>query len=136
MPANPRNPNDPLIGCCIDIYRKELRIANGLKLVSGGTDNHLLLIDLNDSALTGQELEERLDKAHITANKNTIPGDKRSPRITSGVRLGTPAVTTRGFKEEEMKQGAKAIALVAEDENNIPKAQEIIALLTTKYPLI
>ncbi|HIW21310.1 MAG TPA: serine hydroxymethyltransferase [Candidatus Dorea intestinavium] len=111
-------------------------LKNGLKLVSGGTDNHLLLIDLNDSALTGQELEERLDKAHITANKNTIPGDKRSPRITSGVRLGTPAVTTRGFKEEEMKQVAKAIALVAEDENNIPKAQEIIALLTTKYPLI
>ena len=71
--------------------------ARGVKLVSGGTDNHLLLVDLTDSEMTGKELEHNLDEVHITANKNTVPGEKRSPFVTSGVRLGTPAVTTRGM---------------------------------------
>ena len=74
----------------------ELRAAaaRGVKLVSGGTDNHLLLVDLTDSEMTGKELEHNLDEVHITANKNTVPGEKRSPFVTSGVRLGTPAVTS------------------------------------------
>ena len=71
--------------------------ARGVKLVSGGTDNHLLLIDLTDEDCTGKELEHNLDEVHITANKNTVPGEKRSPFVTSGVRIGTPAVTTRGM---------------------------------------
>ena len=77
-------------------------LKRGVKLVSGGTDNHLMLVDLSDSELTGKELERRLDDVYITANKNTVPGEKRSPFTTSGVRLGTPAVTTRGLKEEDM----------------------------------
>ena len=73
-------------------------LSRGIKLVSGGTDNHLMLIDLSDSELTGKELEHRLDEVYITANKNTVPNEQRSPFVTSGVRLGTPAVTTRGLK--------------------------------------
>ena len=87
----------------------------GVKLVSGGTDNHLMLIDLTESELTGKELERRLDEVYITANKNTVPGEKRSPFTTSGVRLGTPAVTTRGLVEADMDQIAACIALAMED---------------------
>ena len=108
----------------------------GVKIVSGGTDNHLMLVDLKDEAVTGKELEKRLDLAHITCNKNTIPNDPRSPFVTSGVRLGTPAVTSRGLKEEDMDVIAEAITLVIKDEANIEKAQELVATLTEKYPLI
>ena len=108
----------------------------GVKLVSGGTDNHLMLVDLKDEAVTGKELEKRLDMAHITCNKNTIPDDPRSPFVTSGVRLGTPAVTSRGLKEADMDVIAEAITLVIKDEANIEKAQELVATLTEKYPLI
>lgn len=110
-------------------------MKRGVKIVSGGTDNHLMLVDLSDTELSGKELEKRLDLAHITCNKNTIPNDPRSAFVTSGVRLGTPAVTTRGLVEEDMDQIASAIALVMESEKNIEKAKEIVAELTEKYPL-
>lgn len=84
--------------------------ARGVKLVSGGTDNHLMLLDLREEECTGKELEARLDSVHITANKNTVPGETRSPFVTSGVRLGTPAVTTRGMGPAEMKIIADCIA--------------------------
>ena len=108
----------------------------GIKIVSGGTDNHLILVDLTEKDVSGKELEKRLDDAHITCNKNTIPNDPRSPMVTSGIRLGTPAVTTRGMKEDDMEQIAEAIRLVLAGEENIEKAREIVAGLTKKYPLI
>lgn len=108
----------------------------GVKLVSGGTDNHLMLVDLREEQVTGKDLEKRLDSAHITCNKNAIPNDPRSPFLTSGVRLGTPAVTTRGLKEEDMDVIAEAISLVIKDEANVEKAKELVAGLTEKYPLI
>lgn len=109
----------------------------GVKLVSGGTDNHLMLVDLREEQVTGKDLEKRLDSAHITCNKNAIPNDPRSPFLTSGVRLGTPAVTTRGMKEEDMDVIAEAISLVIKDEANVEKAKELVAAgLTEKYPLI
>ena len=110
-------------------------MKRGVKIVSGGTDNHLMLVDLSQTELSGKELEKRLDRAHITCNKNTIPNDPRSPFVTSGVRLGTPAVTTRGMKEEDMDVIAEAIALVMESEDNIEKVQAMVAELTAKYPL-
>ena len=110
-------------------------IKRGVKIVSGGTDNHLMLVDLSGTDISGKELEKRLDRAHITCNKNTIPNDPRSPFVTSGVRLGTPAVTTRGMVEEDMDIIADAIALVIESEDNIDKAKEMVAGLTAKYPL-
>ncbi len=110
-------------------------MKRGVKIVSGGTDNHLMLVDLSQTELSGKELEKRLDRAHITCNKNTIPNDPRSPFVTSGVRLGTPAVTTRGMVEEDMDKIAEAIALVMESEDNIEKVQEMVAELTAKYPL-
>lgn len=110
-------------------------MKRGVKIVSGGTDNHLMLIDLSQTELSGKELEKRLDRAHITCNKNTIPNDPRSPFVTSGVRLGTPAITTRGMKEEDMDVIAEAIALVMESEDNIEKVQAMVAELTAKYPL-
>ncbi len=110
-------------------------ISRGVKIVSGGTDNHLMLVDLKDSELTGKEIEARLDSANITANKNTVPRDPRSPFVTSGIRLGTPAVTTRGMNTEDMDRIAEAIALVIESEDNIDKAREIVRELTDKYPL-
>ena len=91
-------------------------LKRGVKLVSGGTDNHLMLVDLSDSELTGKELERRLDDVYITANKNTVPGEKRSPFTTSGVRLGTPAVTTRGLKEEDMDVIAECISRSMRDD--------------------
>lgn len=110
-------------------------MKRGVKIVSGGTDNHLMLVDLSGTDLSGKELEKRLDRAHITCNKNTIPNDPRSPFVTSGVRLGTPAVTTRGLLEEDMDVIAEAIALVIESEENIEKVKGMVAELTEKYPL-
>lgn len=111
-------------------------INRGVKIVSGGTDNHLMLVDLRGEEVTGKELEKRLDEAHITCNKNTVPNDPRSPFVTSGVRLGTPAVTTRGMKEADMDVIAEAIALVIRSEENIAKARELVRGLTEKYPLL
>jgi glycine hydroxymethyltransferase len=108
----------------------------GVDIVSGGTDNHLMLVDLTKEDLTGKEVEKWLDEAHITANKNTIPTEKRSPFVTSGIRLGSPAATTRGLVEEDMDQVAEAIALVIKNkEAGIEPAREIIAKITAKYPL-
>ncbi len=107
----------------------------GVKIVSGGTDNHLMLVDLIGKGVTGKELEKRLDDAHVTCNKNTIPNDPASPFVTSGVRLGTPAVTTRGMQEEDMDKIAEIIAMVIESEDNIEKAKAMTAELTAKYPL-
>lgn len=110
-------------------------MGRGVKIISGGTDNHLMLIDLRGVEVTGKELEKRLDAAHITCNKNTVPNDPRSPFVTSGVRLGTPAVTTRGLKEEDMDVIAECIALVLQSEDNIEKVKGMVAELTAKYPL-
>lgn len=107
----------------------------GVKIVSGDTDNHLMLVDLTEKNVSGKELEKRLDDAHITCNKNTIPNDPRSPFVTSGVRLGTPAVTTRGMKEEDMDKIAEIIAMVIEGEENVEAARKMAAELTEKYPL-
>ena len=107
----------------------------GIKIVSGGTDNHLILVDLTEKDVSGKELEKRLDDAHITCNKNTIPNDPRSPFVTSGVRLGTPAVTTRGMNEADMDKIAGIIAMVIESEDNIEAARKLTAELTEKYPL-
>ncbi len=108
-----------------------------IRIVSGGTDNHLMLIDLTNYDLTGKEVEKWLDDAHITANKNTIPNEKRSPFVTSGIRLGTPAVTTRGMNTEDMDSIAEAISLVIKNrEDGIAPAREIVAKLTAKYPLV
>ena len=117
-------------------------LADGLMkrdvdIVSGGTDNHLMLVDLTRDDLTGKEVEKWLDEAHITANKNTIPNEQRSPFVTSGIRLGTPAVTTRGMNTEDMDRIAEAIALVIKErEEGIEKARAIVAKLTAKYPLV
>lgn len=108
----------------------------GIKLVSDGTDNHLMLVDLTPFDLTGKEVEKWLDDAHITANKNTIPNDPKSPFVTSGVRLGTPAATSRGLKEDDFDQVAEAVAtVIKEGETGVAKAREIVAELTAKYPL-
>ena len=108
----------------------------GFKIVSGGTDNHLMLVDLQNLDLTGKEVEKLLDSVHITANKNTVPNDPKSPFVTSGIRLGTAAVTTRGFNTDDMDQVAEAIALMVNDpEANKEKATAIVKSLTDKYPL-
>ena len=107
----------------------------GVKIVSGDTDNHLMLVDLTEKNVSGKELEKRLDDAHITCNKNTIPNDPRSPFVTSGVRLGTPAVTTRGMNEEDMDKIAEIIAMVIESEDNVEAGRKMAAELTEKYPL-
>ena len=111
-------------------------IKRGIKIVSGGTDNHLMLVDLADKGLTGKEVEKWLDAAHITCNKNTIPNDPQSPFVTSGIRLGTAAVSTRGFNTDDMDKVAEAIALIIDDhEANTEKAAAIVKSLTDKYPL-
>ena len=111
--------------------------SRDIRIVSGGTDNHLMLVDLTTYDLTGKAVEKMLDEAHITANKNTIPNDPKSPFVTSGVRLGTPAVTSRGMKEDDMDQIAEAIALIIKGgEEKIPEARAIVQELTDKYPLI
>ena len=110
--------------------------ARGVKLVSGGTDNHLLLIDLTDEDCTGKELEHNLDEVHITANKNTVPGEKRSPFVTSGVRIGTPAVTTRGMGPDEMKVIADCIAdCVFDFASKKDEVASKVDELTKKFPL-
>lgn len=111
-------------------------IKRGHKLVSGGTDNHVLLLDLKETELTGKELEHRLDEVYITANKNTVPNDPRSPFVTSGVRMGTAAVTTRGFKEDDMDKIAEFITMVTEDfEGNADAVRAGVTELCNKYPL-
>ncbi len=110
-------------------------MKRGVKLVSGGTDNHLMLVDLRDTGISGKEMEERLEKANITCNKNTIPNDPRSANVTSGVRLGTAAVTARGLNTEDMEQLAEAIATMIKDEAACEQAKTIVENLTKKYPL-
>ena len=110
--------------------------GEGFDIVSGGTDNHLILIKLIKNGITGKELEHRLDEVHITANKNTVPNDPQSPFVTSGLRVGTPAVTTRGFKEPEMASIAKWIALCANDfEPNKEKITNEVTELCSRYPI-
>ncbi len=110
--------------------------SRGFKLVSGGTDNHLMLVDLQNMNVTGKEAEKLLDAANITCNKNTIPNDPQSPFVTSGIRLGTPAVTTRGMAEADMDVIAEAISLVIKDvDANKDQAMALVKSLTDKYPL-
>ncbi len=112
-------------------------LNRGLSIVSGGTDNHLMLLDLRPQELTGKEIEKLLDAAHITANKNTVPNDPQKPFVTSGIRLGTPAVTSRGMNTDDMDRIAEAIAIVVkEGEAGVEKARAIVDELTKKYPLI
>ncbi|MBR7089309.1 MAG: serine hydroxymethyltransferase [Lachnospiraceae bacterium] len=111
-------------------------ISRGLKIVSGGTDNHLMLLDLTPFNLTGKEIEALMDEAHLTANKNTIPNDPQKPNVTSGIRLGTPAVTSRGLKTEDMDKIAEAISIIVKErEAGVEKAKAIVMALTEKYPL-
>ena len=111
-------------------------MSRGINIVSGGTDNHLMLVDLVNKGLTGKEVEAWLDEANITANKNTIPNDPQSPFVTSGIRLGTAAVTSRGMNIEDMDQIAEAIAMIIDDHvENMERAKEIVKSLTDKYPL-
>ena len=111
-------------------------VKRGHKLVSGGTDNHVMLMDLREDGVTGKDLEHNLDEVHITVNKNTIPGEPLSPFVTSGIRIGTAAVTTRGLKEEDMDVIAECISLVIKDfEGNKAKVDEMVAALCEKYPL-
>lgn len=108
----------------------------GIQLVSGGTDNHLMLVDLTNTEIIGKECEKILDAANITCNKNAIPNDPRSPFVTSGIRLGTAAVTTRGMKEQDMDVIADAIAMMIKDAGaNQEKAMAMVKELTDKYPL-
>ncbi len=110
--------------------------ARGVRMVSGGTDNHLLLLDLCDTPVTGKQLETWLGMANITVNKNMVPRDQRKPNETSGIRIGTPAVTTRGFREPEMAMIADFIArILAQGEDAVPAVRQEVAALTAKYPL-
>jgi glycine hydroxymethyltransferase len=111
-------------------------LAEGINLVSGGTDNHLLLLDLRSNGITGKELEHRLDEVHITANKNAIPNDPEKPFVTSGIRLGSPAVTTRGFKEAEMELiGGWIKGVIADFDGNKDRITKEVMDLCKKYPL-
>lgn len=111
-------------------------LSYGFKLVTGGTDNHLMLLDLRNIGITGKELEKRLDEVHITANKNSVPNDPQKPTVTSGLRLGTPAVTSRGFKEEEMKKIASFIFDAVNDfDNNKERITNEVVALCDKYPI-
>ena len=124
-----------------NIVRNAQALADGLtgrgnKLVSGGTDNHVMLLDLTDSEVTGKELEHRLDEVRITANKNTVPNEKRSPFVTSGVRLGTAAVTTRGMGTEEMDKIAEYITLALNDfEGSFEKIKAGVEDICERFPL-
>ena len=114
----------------------EALVAEGFDLVSGGTDNHLMLVDLRPMGITGKEMEKRLDEVHITVNKNAIPNDPEKPFVTSGVRVGTPAVTTRGLVEEDMKVIARLFKMVATDfEGTADECRAIVKGLCEKYPL-
>lgn len=111
-------------------------VSRGFNLVSGGTDNHLMLVDLQPFNITGKELEKKLDEVYITVNKNAIPNDPQSPFITSGVRIGTPAVTTRGLKEDDMDVIAQCIYLTASDfDNKADEIRQTVTSICTKYPL-
>jgi len=125
---------------CENIVKNAKALAKGLvgrgtRIVTGGTDNHLMLLDLIGSGITGRELEARLEQANITVNKNTVPGDPESPFVTSGIRLGTPAVTTRGLNEADMDRIAEAITLMIRDPGNTDKARAIVRELTEAHPL-
>ena len=109
-------------------------MKRGFDIVSGGTDNHLMLLDLRKLELTGKDMEKLLDSVHITCNKNTVPNDPKSPFVTSGLRIGTPAVTTRGLKEDDMVQIAEAIKLTILD-HKLDEAEAIVKGLTSKYPI-
>ena len=110
--------------------------AHGFDMVSGGTDNHLVLVDLRPKGITGKELQDKLDSVHITLNKNAIPNDPQKPGITSGVRIGTPVVTTRGFVAEEMEEIVDCIDLVCADyEGNKTKVIDKVAALIAKHPI-
>ena len=116
----------------------ETLIAEGVEIVSGGTDNHLLLLNVKSLVLTGKVAEHALDAVGITTNKNTIPYDTESPFVTSGIRIGTPAATSRGFKEEEMKEVGAIIALVLknpESEEVKSEAKARVEALTSRFPL-
>ena len=123
------------------IVRNAKALADGLlkrghQLVSGGTDNHVMLLDLRNTELTGKELEHRLDEVYITVNKNTVPNEPRSPFVTSGIRIGTPAVTTRGLVEEDMDKIAECISMAINDfDANADKARAIVTEICHKYPL-
>ena len=111
---------------------------DGFRIVSGGTDNHLMLVDLTSKDITGKEAQNVLDEVNITSNRNTIPFEPRSPFVTSGIRLGSPALTTRGFKEDDMREVGNIIALVLNDPTNEEKKEEArrrVAALCKKYPL-
>ncbi|MBR2733863.1 MAG: serine hydroxymethyltransferase, partial [Selenomonadaceae bacterium] len=115
----------------------ETLAADGFRIVSGGTDNHLMLVDLTSKNLTGKDAQNILDEVNITANKNTIPFEPRSPFVTSGLRLGSPALTTRGFVESDMKEVADIIALVLNNptDANKSEARARVDALCEKYPL-
>ena len=111
-------------------------IKNGIRLVSGGTDNHLMLLDLRETGVTGKELEFMLDRVHITVNKNTIPFETASPFVTSGIRVGTPAVTTRGMKEGECERIADLIArVIKEKESCFDEVNAEVAALCARFPI-
>ena len=114
----------------------EAMLEEGFDLVSGGTDNHLMLLDLRKMNLTGKEMQNRLDEVYITVNKNGIPNDPQKPGITSGIRIGTPAVTTRGLKEPEMKEIAGLIRLAAVDfEKNVDQIRRAVTDICGRYPI-
>ena len=111
-------------------------LEKGFKLVSGGTDNHLMLVDLRPFDITGKDLQNNLDECYITVNKNAIPNDPQKPALTSGVRIGTPAVTTRGLKEDDMRVIGECIYLTAKDfESNKERVRGMVNELCAKYPL-
>ena len=110
-------------------------LKRGINIVSGGTDNHLMLVDLRGTGITGKEMEHLLDDANITCNKNAIPNDPESAFVTSGVRLGTAAVTSRGMVEADMDLIAEAISLMVQSPDNKEKARAIVKALTDRYPL-
>ena len=111
-------------------------MKRGVDIVSGGTDNHLMLVDLRNLGVTGKEMENLLDSVNITCNKNAIPNDPQSPFVTSGVRLGTPAVTSRGMQPEDMDVIAEAIALMLKSRDHQEEAKALVKGLTDKYPLV
>jgi glycine hydroxymethyltransferase len=116
----------------------ETLLAAGFRLVSGGTDNHLMLVDLTDSGITGKEAQETLDRTGITINKNAIPFDTKGPHVTSGIRIGTPALTTRGMREAEMRQIGGLIADVLKNihtEKRLAEVREEVTLLCERFPL-
>ena len=113
----------------------ESLIENGIRLVSGGTDNHLILLDVRTKGLTGKKAEALLEAVNVTTNKNTIPFDPESPFVTSGIRIGTPAVTTRGMKEEEMKEIAEIMTLALDENNDREEIKKRVLDLCSRFPL-